>query len=320
MSLKEKWIDERAEELRTGTVALLVKLAEDQGVSIPDTASIKKLSRRVATAEWEGRAEEAKGRAADFEQLDANFATAAGLRDAVERAGLYIKPDKVLVDDIAPDEPDVEYLRSLSEDEKPPHNHGFDEWPGDPCPRCLLEQRIHTGEFVDMESGPMLAAKEEPREAVLARQIMLRWIGAIGGMDWYNGPTDRAETARSHGKALAAALDGVFQDLNRAPRGLREPATSSGWFIYEVLLPEFLEQFLAKNADYGDQHRAGLGVRAEYVGIHRKVEKLKTALWDGQVMNGEGPREMLFDLIGQCFIVLDLISQEQARAEMEKEF
>jgi len=340
VSLKEKWIDERAEELRTGTVALLVKLAEDQGVSIPDTASIKKLSRRVATAEWEGRAEEAKGRAANFEELDANFATAAGLRDAVERAGLYIKPDKVLVDDIAPDEPDVEYLRSLSEDEKPPHNHGFDEWPGDPCPRCLLEQRIHYREgdkykgqdldyppadvtgipFVDMESGPMMAAKEEPREAVLARQIMQRWIGAIGGMDWYNGPTDRAETARSHGKALAAALDGVFQDLQRPPRGLREPATSSGWFVYEVLLPEFLEQFLAKNADYGDQHRAGLGVRAEYVGIHRKVEKLKTALWDGQVMNGEGPREMLFDLIGQCFIVLDLMAQEQARAETEKEF
>ena len=87
------------------------------------------------------------------------------------------------------------------------------------------------------------------------------------------------------------------------------------WFIYEVLLPEFLERFLAKNADYGDQHRTGLGVKAEYVGIHRKIEKLKSALWDEQAMNGEGAREMLFDLIGQCFIVLDLMAQEEAKRE-----
>jgi hypothetical protein len=90
-----------------------------------------------------------------------------------------------------------------------------------------------------------------------------------------------------------------------------QPQTSSGYFIYEVLLPEFLERFFAKNADYGDQHRTGLGTAAEFVGIHRKVEKLKTALWDGQEMNGEGPREMLFDLIGQCFIILDLMAQEE---------
>lgn len=101
-----------------------------------------------------------------------------------------------------------------------------------------------------------------------------------------------------------------FNAMESGPQS-GQPQTASGHFIQEVLLPEFLERFFAKNADYGDQHRAGLGVAAEYVGIHRKVEKLKKALWDGQTMNGEDAREMLFDLIGQCFIVLDLLAQPQ---------
>ncbi|MBK8246367.1 MAG: hypothetical protein IPK85_03070 [Gemmatimonadetes bacterium] len=232
-SLKEQWIKDRTEQLRTGPSTALVHLAEDNTIQIDDLMSRKDLARQIAEAEWAGR----RG-PRNFEELDRNFATASGLRDAVERAGLYVGPDKVLVDDIAPD-------------------GGFSPWGLDP-ETCG-------------ESGPTecINAEEEPPHVTLQRNIMNRWIGAVGGMDWYNGPTPNAEVARQHGKALAAALDGVFQDLQRPPRGLREPATSSGWFIYEVLLPEFLEQFLAKNADYGDQHRTGLGVRAEYVGDHR---------------------------------------------------
>jgi len=85
--------------------------------------------------------------------------------------------------------------------------------------------------------------------------------------------------------------------------------TSSGYFIYEVILPEVLKHFFSKNADYGDQHRTGLGLRAEFVGLHRKFAKLKSYFWDGQEMNHEDGQEMLYDVIGSCFLMLDLMAQ-----------
>lgn len=86
--------------------------------------------------------------------------------------------------------------------------------------------------------------------------------------------------------------------------------TESGRYIVEQIVPEVLEHFLSKNADYGDQHRFGLGPRAEYVGMHRKMYKLKKALWEGQEMNHEGVREMVKDLIGSGLLILDLLDIE----------
>lgn len=86
--------------------------------------------------------------------------------------------------------------------------------------------------------------------------------------------------------------------------------TESARNIVENLIPEFLEHFLPKNADYGDQHRSGLGPRGEFVGLHRKMAKLEKAVWEGKQMNHEGPQEMLRDLIGTALLMLDLYSLE----------
>ena len=105
-----------------------------------------------------------------------------------------------------------------------------------------------------------------------------------------------------------AGYEGVREDGTSAnPYGIQ---TASGWCIYEHVLPAVLRRFFRKNADYGDNHRNGLGLRAEYVGLHRKLEKLRRAIWDGQLMAGESAEEMLEDLIGQCLIMLDLLKFE----------
>ncbi len=90
-------------------------------------------------------------------------------------------------------------------------------------------------------------------------------------------------------------------------------STSSGWFIYEVILPEVMRKFFSKNADYGDQHRTGLGIKAEFVGLHRKFAKLKAFFWDNQEMNHETGEEMLQDVIGACLLMLDLMNLEETR-------
>ena len=49
---------------------------------------------------------------------------------------------------------------------------------------------------------------------LLMREIMSKWIEAIGGMDWYNaGVTVDSQRAQFHGRALAAVLDAVFRKL-----------------------------------------------------------------------------------------------------------
>lgn len=90
-----------------------------------------------------------------------------------------------------------------------------------------------------------------------------------------------------------------------------------GWALRNILfdrLPEFLDLFVAKNKEYGDNAET-LGPRGQYADIHRKIAKLKTALWDDNEasLQFEGTDEILRDLIGHCFLTL------QMRADARRE-
>lgn len=175
--------------------------------------------------------------------------------------------------------------------------------------------------------------------------ILKRFIDAIGGIDWLLGPTPVAARCRGYVHTLTEVLDEMSHEGANAeapeeldgypaadvagflfhgvmaaareddrisiatdPRLIR---TQSADYIVNIVLPRVLAHFLRKNADYGDQHRTGLGVKAEYVGLHRKMAKLQKVLWEDQEMNHEGPQEMLCDIIGACLLILDLLDMEE---------
>jgi len=77
-------------------------------------------------------------------------------------------------------------------------------------------------------------------------------------------------------------------------------------YISGTLLGEWLAEFEANNREYGDMHTE-LGVRAQYVDMHRKMGKLRKALWDGEDTSAwrENPREIVMDLIGHCFLMVE---------------
>lgn len=177
-----------------------------------------------------------------------------------------------------------------------------DDWIQDRTKK-IVEDLNSTQIVALAEDNGVKFADQTTREEIARRIAIHEWKGRSS--DSLEVPDYPPADVVAYGDEFNAFESGPMEAIGP------QPQTSSGFFIYEVLLPEFLERFFAKNADYGDQHRRGLGVAAEYVGIHRKIEKLKAALWDGQEMNGEDAREMLMDLIGQCFIVLDLMAQEQ---------
>jgi len=84
--------------------------------------------------------------------------------------------------------------------------------------------------------------------------------------------------------------------------------TEMAQWLLQKGLPEFLDHFLSKNADYGDEHLSGRGPAGEFIGIERKVGKLGSIRWEGQEMNHEGADEILRDLIGSCLLVLHMRS------------
>lgn len=314
--MREKYMRERILSLSGASIEDLIQMAQEWGLDFRDNTAVEVLVGQIANAEWRNGATTSPRyprprRSAQYREYPAADVTGVPFEDS---------PYKMEAVGEAKRAPGVEFdaefsskrltpgrVQIIPDLDEPKDWKAVHDYVNEKFKRRHLE---HIGKFENMDSGPMNVEEEDPAVTDLRREIMQRWIGAIGGMDWYNGPNGE-KFAQSHGKALAAVLDEVVHGgrvRGSNPFGVR---TSSGWFIYESILPDVLRFFFKKNADYGDNHRTGLGPAAEYVGIHRKVEKLKTALWEGQEMEGEGTKEMLYDLIGQCLIVLDLIAVEE---------
>jgi len=83
-------------------------------------------------------------------------------------------------------------------------------------------------------------------------------------------------------------------------------------------LPEWAELFFRKNAEYGE-NASVLGDRGQFADMWRKMGKLKTAMWDGHEdkLVSEGVDEILMDLIGHCFLTLQI--REEERQILDKE-
>lgn len=77
---------------------------------------------------------------------------------------------------------------------------------------------------------------------------------------------------------------------------------------------EALNLYVKRASDYTDADGFDpsevLGVQGQFAEVWRKVWKLKNSMWDGREMVGEGPREILMDLIGHCLLAIDMIDNE----------
>lgn len=82
--------------------------------------------------------------------------------------------------------------------------------------------------------------------------------------------------------------------------------------ILGEIAPEWAAQFERKAQDYGDGHEF-LGVRGQFSDMNRKFQKLKRFMWDDPMAEpvGESLEEILFDMIGHCFLTIDLLRQER---------
>lgn len=82
------------------------------------------------------------------------------------------------------------------------------------------------------------------------------------------------------------------------------PPTEEAYQILMNVLPGVLSKFLTKNQDYQNFGLAHLGAKAHFVGIWRKVGKLRRGLWDGEALAGEQVSEVMSDIIGHVLLAL----------------
>lgn len=78
----------------------------------------------------------------------------------------------------------------------------------------------------------------------------------------------------------------------------------------ERILGKVVQRFLTKSVDYGDVFNE-LGLAGQYSDMHRKMYKLKRAMWEGRPLKGEQPEEILEDLLGNILISLYLYAQDR---------
>lgn len=80
------------------------------------------------------------------------------------------------------------------------------------------------------------------------------------------------------------------------------------------IMPEWLALFQRKNRDYGSGSAYELGVRGQYSDIHRKMIKLKRAMWDGEELDFEDTDEIIKDLISHLFLTLHMFGLQREAA------
>lgn len=119
-------------------------------------------------------------------------------------------------------------------------------------------------------------------------------------------PSLRPNTLHGHlGKEMMVCLpmeDASWTSALEAILGCKIEEGSSQGFR-PGLLEEWVIQFVGKQRDYGD-HADDLGAPGQYAEIHRKIGKLKKAMWDGEMLRGEPAREVCMDLIGHLFLAI----------------
>lgn len=96
------------------------------------------------------------------------------------------------------------------------------------------------------------------------------------------------------------------------------PLSSDAQYAVDKLFPDLTEMWRQWSKEYRDPRE--LGVKAEFVEIHRKTKKLKLALWDGVDTSDwrETPRQILFELASHAFLAIKSLDDEEAERNRPK--
>lgn len=117
-----------------------------------------------------------------------------------------------------------------------------------------------------------------------------------------------AEALKKPGQVLLVPNERIFaveeQPVHeiriQLPDGL---STETAAYILGGLLPQWAAMWQEKHKDYGE-HANDLGAPGQYAELHRKIGKLRRAMWEGEELVSEPAREVAMDMIGHLFLAI----------------
>lgn len=93
------------------------------------------------------------------------------------------------------------------------------------------------------------------------------------------------------------------------PAGYPYEGTDLG-HILTTLMPDMAEQLIRAGKHYGYTNHQKLGIKAQAVDIWRKTDPLMRALWYGEELTRETPRQIAMDLIGHLFLTIAMMDRD----------
>lgn len=88
-----------------------------------------------------------------------------------------------------------------------------------------------------------------------------------------------------------------------------DPPHKQAAVILHEIFPDAINHWLGKTEDY-EESSDDLGSAGQYAELHRKMGKLKKALWYGKPLVGEQPPEILEDLMAHCALAIYALKKE----------
>jgi hypothetical protein len=114
-------------------------------------------------------------------------------------------------------------------------------------------------------------------------------------------------------KAKAVERDRPEREYLEAKRVHLDPDDEWGGtdlaYILFTLIPDLEQQLINAARHYGATNHNKLGIKAQYVDLHRKMGPLRSALWEDQILTRESPSQILMDLAGHAFLTRAMLDR-----------
>lgn len=119
----------------------------------------------------------------------------------------------------------------------------------------------------------------------------------VDGFGWRNGLLSTSRPSVLSEEQLVSMSSAEFQALQH----------------FSTIVEAWWNQFQVAFIEYGPGAADETGLAGQWGDLHRKVKKLKRFMWEGEsddYLTRETPSEILRDLIGHCFLALEMMSRE----------
>jgi hypothetical protein len=92
---------------------------------------------------------------------------------------------------------------------------------------------------------------------------------------------------------------------------MEQNTTLTGLLALEAVYNEAWDRFETAYKEYGPAAADETGLAGQWADMHRKVAKLKRALWEGDdsYLTRESTEEILRDLVGHALLALEMLAR-----------